>query len=97
MATEEKKIVHPGDIVQVTDPGHSLHSHLLIVTQARPRFIGAIVRWVDGYGELGQNYHRLDPAQVVVCGAAAILPEDLLQARKDSLKTAEEAAREAGQ
>lgn len=89
MATESTLVVHPGDIIQ------DQHGQLMIVTQTRPRFIGAIQRWHDGI-EDRERYHRLRPGEFHVCGAAALLPEAIAQARRDSLRTAAEAVREQG-
>lgn len=91
MATEPEKVtVHPGDIVQDT------LGQLMLVTQTKPRFVGAVQRWHDGIA-MQERYHRLQPGSFVVCGAAHLLPEEISQARRDSLKTAAELAREAGQ
>lgn len=90
MATDPKApAIHPGDIIQDSS------GQLMIVTQAKPRFIGAVQRWHDGI-EMRERYHRLTPGQFVVCGAAHLLPEEVSQARRDSLKTAATIAKEAG-
>lgn len=89
MATESKTlIVHPGDIIQDSA------GQLMLVTQTKPRFIGAVQRWHDGI-EMQERYHRLRPGQFNVCGTAVIMPEEVAQARRDSLKTAALISREA--
>lgn len=89
MATEETISVHPGDIIQDSN------GQLMLVTQTKPRFIGAVQRWHDGI-EMQERYHRLRPGSFVVCGAAHLLPEEIAQARRDSLKLAAEIAKERG-
>lgn len=89
MATEETISVHPGDIIQDSN------GQLMLVTQTKPRFIGAVQRWHDGI-EMQERYHRLRPGSFVVCGAAHLLPEEIAQARRDSLKLAAEIAKEQG-
>lgn len=90
MATEPETVtVHPGDIIQDSA------GQLMIVTQTKPRFIGAVQRWHDGI-EMQERYHRLQPGQFVVCGAAHLLPEEISQARRDSLATAAKLAKEQG-
>jgi len=89
MATEETISVHPGDIIQDSA------GQLMLVTQTKPRFIGAVQRWHDGI-EMQERYHRLRPGSFVVCGAAHLLPEEIAQARRDSLKLAAEIAKERG-
>lgn len=87
MATESKTlVVHPGDIIQ------DLHGRLMIVTQTKPRFVGAIQRWHDGI-EDRERYHRLRPGEFHVCGVAMILPEAVAQARRDSIRTAAQTER----
>ena len=91
MATAaETPPVHPGDIIQDST------GQLMIVTQAKPRFIGAVQRWHDGI-EMQERYHRLPIGQFVVCGAAHLMPEEVAQARRDSLKLAAQVAKDAGQ
>lgn len=90
MATEQTTTVHPGDIIQDSN------GQLMLVTQTKPRFIGAVQRWHDGI-EMQERYHRLQPGQFVVCGAAHLMPEEVAQARRDSLTTAAQVAKEAGQ
>lgn len=82
-------VVHPGDVIQDS------HGQLMIVTQTRPRFVGAIQRWHDGIADQ-ERYHRLKPGEFHPCGVAAILPKEIAQARRDSIRTAAEAAREQG-
>jgi len=89
MATEETISVHPGDIIQDSA------GQLMLVTQTKPRFVGAVQRWHDGI-EMQERYHRLRPGSFVVCGAAHLLPEEIAQARRDSLKLAAEIAKEQG-
>jgi hypothetical protein len=81
MATEETVIVHPGDIIQDSA------GQLMLVTQTKKWGVGAVQRWHDGV-EMQERYHRLKPGQFVVCGAAHLLPEEISQARRDSLRTA---------
>lgn len=89
MATEETIIVHPGDIIQDST------GQLMLVTQTKPWGVGAVQRWHDGI-EMQERYHRLKPGQFVVCGAAHLLPEEIAQARRDSLRTAAQQAKEQG-
>lgn len=89
MAAESTIVVHPGDIIQDT------HGQLMLVTQTKPRFVGAIQRWHDGIDHQ-ERYHRLRPGEFYVCGAAHLLPEEIAQARRDSLRTAAASEREQG-
>lgn len=90
MATEEKKIiVHPGDIIQDST------GQLMLVTQTKRWGVGAVQRWHDGI-EMQERYHRLKPGQFVVCGAAHLLPEEVSQARRDSLATQQVVEKERG-
>ncbi len=88
-AESETIVVHPGDIIQDSN------GQLMLVTQTKPRFVGAVQRWHDGI-EMQERYHRLQPGQFVVCGAAHLLPEAIAQARRDSIKQAAEIAKEQG-
>lgn len=91
MATEPKPTSpHPGDIIQDS------HGQIMLVTQTRAWGVGAVQRWHDGI-EMRERYHRLKPGEFVVCGAAHLLPEEIAQARRDSLKLAATLAKEAGQ
>lgn len=91
MATEpETIVVHPGDIIQDST------GQIMLITQTKKWGVGAVQRWHDGI-EMQERYHRLKPGSFVVCGAAHLLPEEISQARRDSLKLAAEIAKEQGQ
>ncbi len=91
MATDQTPAaVHPGDIIQDN------LGQIMLVTQTRSWGIGCVQRWHDGI-EMQERYHRLKPGQFVVCGAAHLLPEEIAQARRDSLKLAAQIAKDAGQ
>lgn len=93
MATEETIVVHPGDIIQATQPG-PLHGHFLLVTEVHARHIGAIMRWPETTTVLGQEaYHRLKPGAFAIAGVAPIMPPEILAARRDSVATARDLAR----
>lgn len=90
MATEPDSIVvHPGDIIQDST------GQIMLVTQTKKWGVGAVQRWHDGI-EMQERYHRLKPGQFVVCGHAHLLPEEISQARRDSLKLAAEISKEQG-
>lgn len=89
MATEDTPPVHPGDIVQDTS------GQFYLVTETHKWGVGAVQRWTDG-GEVRETYSRLRPGQFVVVGVGHLLPEDVSQARRDSLTTARALAKEAG-
>ena len=78
MATEESVTVHPGDIVQDTS------GQFYLVASTHKWGVGAVQRWTDG-GETRETYHRLKPGQFVPVGVAHMLPEEVSQARRDSL------------
>lgn len=91
MATEPETVtVHPGDIIQDSS------GQIMLVTQTKRWGVGAVQRWHDGI-EMQERYHRLKPGQFVVCGAAHLMPEEVAQARRDSLKLAAQVAKDAGQ
>ncbi len=94
MATEETLIVHPGDIIQATQPGPQ-HGHFLLVTETHRWGVGAVARWHDD-GDDREVYHRLKPGTFAVVGAAYILPPEVAAARKDSLATQRAVEKEAG-
>lgn len=90
MATDETPAPHPGDIIQTSD------GQIMLVTQTKRWGVGAIQRWHDGV-EMQERYHRLKAGQFVICGAAQLLPEEISQARRDSLKLAAQIAKEGEQ
>jgi hypothetical protein len=87
MATDEILIVHPGDILQDTS------GQFFLAASTHSWGVGAVQRWTDG-GEVRETYHRLKPGQFVVVGSAHTLPEEVAQARRDSIATARALARE---
>jgi hypothetical protein len=87
MATDETLIVHPGDILQDTS------GQFFLAASTHSWGVGAVQRWTDG-GEVRETYHRLKPGQFVVVGSAHTLPEEVAQARRDSIATARALARE---
>lgn len=89
MATDETVIVHPGDIIQDAD------GMLLLVASTHRWGVGAVLRCRHD-GEDREHYYRMKPGQFVVVGAAHMLPEEVAQARRDSLATARTVAKETG-
>ena len=92
MATEDTIIVHPGDIIQGTAQGPQ-HGHLFLVTEPRATHVGALARWHQD-GDDHEHYHRFKPGTFAVVGEAAIMPPELLAARRDSIRTQREVERE---
>lgn len=97
-ASEESEtlVVHPGDVIQITDQKHVGVGCFLLVEGCYKWGIGATLHWLNS-NQSGamQSYHRLRPGQFAVVGAAAILTPDLLAARRDSVETARLVAQEA--
>jgi hypothetical protein len=92
MATTEALTVHPGDIVQGTQQGPT-HGHLFLVTETHRWGVGAVARWHENDVDR-ETYNRLKPGTFAVCGAAAVLPPEVAAARRDSIATARQIARE---
>jgi hypothetical protein len=90
MATDDTLIVHPGDIIQGTAQGPT-HGHLFLITETHSWGVGAVARWHER-GTDRETYNRFKPGTFAVCGAAAILPPDVVAARRDSVAAAREAA-----
>lgn len=94
MATAETQTVHPGDIIQDSE------GLLYLVAETHRWGVGAVQRWRQD-GDVVEHYYRLRASQhpFVVVGAAARLPEEVAQRRRDSIATsralAKEQAREA--
>ena len=89
MATDETVTAHPGDILQDQD------GLLYLATETHSWGVGAVQR-AHYNGEVRETYSRLKPGQFVVVGTAHMLPEEVAQARRDSLATERALAREAG-
>lgn len=94
MATDETIIVHPGDILQGTEQGPQ-HGHLFLVTETHRWGAGAVARWHHD-GDDHEVYHRFKPGTFAVVGAAHILPPEVAAARRDSLATQRQLAKEQG-
>ena len=88
MATEETVRVHPGDIVQDSD------GLFLLVASTHQWGVGAVMRWRQD-DEVREHAYRLKPGQFRVVGVAPVLPEEVAQARRDSLATERALAAEA--
>lgn len=91
MATDRHPRPLPGDLIQAVNHDN-LTGHVLIVTQIRPTFTGAVIRWPDRgqFSGVSEQYHRLKHDQYVIVGACHILPEDLAHARKAAIAHAEQ-------
>jgi hypothetical protein len=107
-AAETVLVVHPGDIVQVTDPAHPWKGLILLVEATHgwgihgqlqaPGRLGdkpGTVNVVAGDNSTVTWVERFKPGQFAVCGAAAIMPPEVAAARRASIETAAEVAREA--
>lgn len=79
MATDESIRVHPGDIVQDSD------GLFFLVTETHSWGVGAVQRDRVPGGLIREAYFRLKPGQFVPVGVAHTLPEEVAQARRDSL------------
>jgi hypothetical protein len=88
MATDDTVIVHPGDIVQDSE------GQFYLVASTHKWGVGAVQRWTDA-GQVRETYSRLRPGQFVVVGTGHLLPEEVAQARRDSLRLAADLARDA--
>lgn len=91
MATDPNtQIVHPGDVIQDSD------GLFLLVTETRSWGVGAVERWREGpvpY-EIKEHYHRMKPGTFWVVGPAHLIPEEVAQARRDSLALARDIERD---
>lgn len=102
-------IVHPGDVVQITDNRHQLLGCVAICYQVYSWGIHANLRIPGRMGDTpgtvivmpGRDStvditERLKPGQFMVVGTAVLLPPDVIAARRDSIETARLVAEEAG-
>lgn len=88
-----KIIVHPGDIVQITDQVHAHRGALLQVEIVQAWGIGAEMNAIVD-GTYCAAYVRLKPDQFAVVGVAVLMSPDRLAARRASLATDAAMARE---
>ena len=88
----------PGDLVQITAPGHQFHAAIAMVREVHKWGIGvAIPAVVDG--KTAEAYERLKaprgskPGEFVIVGAAQLMPPEVYKARAEAIETARLAAR----
>jgi hypothetical protein len=84
-------VVHPGDVVQVTDPQHRFRRSFGTVRECHAWGIGVDLTAIV-VGKVSDNYERFKPGQFAVIGQAVLMSPDVQRARKESLQLAEEAA-----
>ena len=87
----------PGDLVQITAPGHQFRAAIAMVREVHKWGIGvAIPAVVDG--KTAEAYERLKvgrrgkPDEFVIVGAAQLMPPEVYRARTDAIETARLAA-----
>ena len=93
-AKEETTIVvHPGDVVQITQADHRYRAALGIVQECHGWGVGVNLIAISN-GRPVEAYERLRPGQFVVIGSAFLMPPEVAAARKASIEHAEDLARE---
>lgn len=85
---------HPGDIIQITNPAHDWHPALLVVQESKKWGLQAFAFVPRNDGQTQQNPIRLKWGVFQKVGECAVLPADLLAARRDSIETARQVAAE---
>lgn len=97
MATDETQTVHPGDVIQSIKNDWS-RGHFFLVEQTRSWGVEAVMNLPprEGFTEGTAVYNRFKPGDFAVIGGAHLISVEVLQARKDSLRTAAEVERERG-
>jgi len=90
----------PGDLVQITAPGHTFRAAVAMVTETYNWGVGAnILAIVDG--QTAEAYQRLRvgrgsrPDEFVIVGAAQLMPPEVYKARATAIETARLAAKDA--
>jgi hypothetical protein len=86
-------VVHPGDVVQVTPEGHQLRGAFAIVEECHGWGLGVQLVAIVG-GVPSKSYERLKPGQFAVIGPATLISPEIAGARRDSIRHAEELARD---
>jgi hypothetical protein len=92
----------PGDLVQITAPGHTFRAAVAMVTETHRWGVGAnILAIVDG--QAGEAYQRLRvgrgsrPDEFVIVGAAQLMPPEVYKARLAAIETARLVGKDAAQ
>lgn len=89
----EPLVVHPGDLVQITDEATKFYPAILTVDDVKAWGVQAFILAPDSKGVIAPVFTRLQRGTFAVCGAAVLLPGDTARAREQSLATEEEARR----
>lgn len=83
----------PGDLVQITAPGHTFCAAIAMVREVHKWGIGvAIPAVIDG--KTAEAYERLKaprgnkPGEFAIVGTAVLMPPDVYKARADAIETA---------
>lgn len=87
----------PGDLVQITAPGHQFRAAIAMVREVHRWGIGvAIPAIVDG--KTAEAYERLKaprgnkPGEFAIVGSAVLMPPEVYKARAEAIETARLAA-----
>lgn len=80
-------VVHPGDVVQITDRKHPYRGGFGTVRECHSWGIGVDLAAVV-VNRISEKYERLKPGQFGVIGEAALMSGEVIRARKESLEAA---------
>lgn len=87
-AIPEPPPIHPGDIIQVTAQGSPWRGAIGLVRERHSWGVGVdFLAVTETTGRIGVTYQRFKVPEVAVIGEAAIMPPELLAARRDALET----------
>ncbi len=89
-------IVHPGDIVQITDPAHKWFPALVVISEPRSWGAQGFVFVVKNDAKAGEAYIRLMNGCFERCGTCVMVSPDMDRDRRNSMESAAALAAEAG-
>lgn len=91
----QPRVIHPGDIVQITDPNHHWFPALIVASEIRSWGCQGFCFVVKNDAKAGEAYIRLKTGQFEYCGTCIMIGQDMDRDRRNSI--AEHAALQAEQ
>lgn len=94
--TAPARVIHPGDLIQITDPNHKWFPTVVVADQIKAWGVQAFAYWPSNTDKPSKAHIRLQAGQYEYCGTCVIISEDMNRDRRNSIESHAAMKAEAG-